>query len=91
MDHLYTKTTGKSPAPSETKLFCVNIYKATYGLGNSVYDVSSTLRIMVSEQGALLLGSFFFFFVLRRTKLTVMMKAGRVCEPSGTRSSRTDA
>ncbi len=52
MDHLYTKTTGKSSPPEEVKLFCADIVKASYGLENRVYDVTTTLRIMLSEQGS---------------------------------------
>jgi hypothetical protein len=52
MDHLYTKTTGKSSPPEEAKLFCAQIIKASYGLENRTYDVTSTLRILLSEQGA---------------------------------------
>lgn len=51
MDHLFTKHTGKSSAPEETKLFVPDIIKATYGRGDEVYDVTSTLRIMLAEQG----------------------------------------
>jgi len=51
MDHIYPQGTGKSPAPEEVKLFCVDIIKATYGLDKETCDVTSVLRGMVSEHG----------------------------------------
>lgn len=51
MSHMYRKVVAPIP-PEEVKKVAVEIIKATYGQGDTVFDVTSVLQSMHAAQGS---------------------------------------